>query len=171
MRRRVAAAAVVRCAAGFRAVGLRAVAFLAAGFRAAPPDAALRAVPWVAAPPWPVAFLRVAALAGVALRADAVLRAGALPAADLRAAGLAGAAARRAVARGAAAFRAGSALLAGRRFAAAAPVPVLRAPAAFFATSAGWPENCLPLAASRRFFAVVRAYSSSDSLSRALRGR
>jgi hypothetical protein len=39
------------------------------------------------------------------------------------------------------------------------------------ATSAGWRENCLPSAVSRRLRAVLRAYSESLSTSRALSGR
>jgi hypothetical protein len=46
-----------------------------------------------------------------------------------------------------------------------------RAFAVLRATSAGWRENCLPSAVSRRLRAVLRAYSESLSVSRALRGR
>ncbi|WP_159346580.1 hypothetical protein [Roseomonas harenae] len=46
-----------------------------------------------------------------------------------------------------------------------------RAFAVLRATSAGWRENCLPSAVSRRLRAVLRAYSESLSTSRALRGR
>ena len=169
------AAAVLRFAAGLRAAGLR----------AAPEAAALRPVALGcrrascagrASGPSPPCARRSwrARLCGRGALQPAragVLRAGVLP---RRRPGRSRAPPRGRRPRRGGVPRAGAARAGGRRFAAAAEaaaVPVLRARAAFFATSRGWLENCLPAAVSRRFLAVVRAYSSSDSFSRALRGR